>query len=336
MSKINWKDPGHVLAVFGILLQIVALLFSEFRTFVAEEWDYWLLVVAVLMSSSWGLSLQYRNFLLRGKYDRWEGIKQIKYGHVEYRPFLCYYEDTKKPYGVGLRILEYMLGKGFLIDCGYASSWNNLLDGLQRDKFDIVATPLFETRTRLRKVAFSTPIFFADIGVYMRKGSFNGGDALTHHELEGFLKSNARGMKALFIPGEISHKMVGKYLKSIGKSMALQGERPSVHSLFEGLIERESDIVFAERFVADSVKEVKDEEVVNVLAPKELLYPVGFAMRRQDHVLRNYINIKLMELDDEHPTRLMGFIADELDRHDEFKWIGSGQVPEYFPRKKPI
>jgi hypothetical protein len=111
-----------------------------------------------------------------------------------------------------------------------------------------------------------------------------------------------------------------------------------ISDLIKNLIDHnhKADIVFAERFLAESLKEVKSGEVINVLKPKELLYPVGFAMRRNDYVLRNYVNIKLMELDDKTPNRLIGFLINELRTHQGFEWINTKNALEYFVREKGI
>lgn len=346
MFKINWKDPGHVMGVGSILATLILgifplLLSQEFRDLMAKSWGYWLLGIMVLLVLSWAISLRHENSLLKGKltrskYDRWERIKAIKYGHVMYRPFLDHDPVTHKPCGVGPRILEELLRDNGLVHYKDESSWGNMFNGLLSGEFDIIATPLFETRTRLKDVAFSRPIFFADIGIFVRKESFIGAIGLTHNKAVGYLKSIEATSKTKFIPGEISQKMIKKYLENIGTSEPLTTAKPLVHDLFDCLTDHSTDIVFAERFFARNISSVASGEVVNILKPKELLYPVGFAMRKQDYILRNYINIKLMELDDKHPKRLLGFIVEEVRKHVGFNWVNEDNASEYFVKEKNV
>ncbi len=348
MRKINWKDHGQVLAVASILItilsSIVGLVVSaeEFRDFVAEYWAYWLLVIALLLSLSWGVSLRHKILLLREKSDvtlfrRFEQLRGIRYGHVRYYPFMDYTKPRNEPTGVGLRVLEELFGPGVLVAHRDGSTWANVIDRLVQGDFDIIATPLFETRERSRKVAFSSPMFFADIGVYVRKPLANEKQSFTLNEMKDRLVVLSTRFHAEVIVGEISEKMVKKYLRIPNKRVTrLPPEEVQISNLFQNLVahDRSGDIVFAERLFAEFLPEVQEGKVVNILKPKELLYPWGFAMRKQDNVLRHYINIKLMELDDKHPKRLLGFIVEEVRNHPGFDWVTEDNASEYFVREK--
>jgi hypothetical protein len=250
-----------------------------------------------------------------------------------------YEPHNHKPTGVGLRVLGELFGTNVLIANPDGSTWANMIDRLVNGDFDIIATPLFETRERSRRVAFSNPIFFADIGVYVRKELANGTIPFTFSRAKDQLRVISRDIHAEVIVGEISEKMVEKFL-AIGDERItyLPPAEAHVSNLFRNLLDhsRRADIVFAERFFAESLPEVSTGSVVNILKSKELLYPVGFAMRREDYILRNYVNIKLMELDDKHPNRLMGFIINELRAHQGFEWIDMNNALEYFVREKNV
>src|SRR5262249_25258988 len=102
----------------------------------------------------------------RGPWQRWEDIKILRYGHVDYSPFLTYKYD--EPVGFGVELLTRLL-EGTEIKLEPAenrSAWDTVIDDLQAGKFDVVATPLFQTFERSKKVYFTTPIFYCDIGLY--------------------------------------------------------------------------------------------------------------------------------------------------------------------------
>ena len=349
MSWINWEDRGHVLAVIGLIATLVLgipglLLSADFRNFAAEHWAYLLFMLVVLILLYWVRLLCRANALLNVRFSnprfgRFEQLTRVEYGHVRYYPFMDYERPNHKPTGVGLRVLGELFETNVLSANPDASTWGDMIDRLIKGDFDIIATPLFETRERSRRVAFSTPLFFADIGIYLRKEDANGNVPFALSRAKDQLKVLARTIHAEVIIGEISEKMINKYVAIPDERITyLSSGQAEVSNLFRNLLDhnRRADVVFAERFFADSSPEVKSGRAVNILRAKELLYPVGFAMRREDYVLRNYINIKLMELDDREPNRLMGFIINELKSHPGFEWIDLNNALDYFVREKSV
>lgn len=142
-------------------------------------------ILTVLIAIWWIFSLRSENAKLKGRlsepqYRRFEELSHVRYGHVPYYPFLDYEKKSHKPYGIGLRVLDEMFGHDVLSANPDSSSWENMIDKLIGGDFDIIATPLFETQERSRKVAFSNPIFFADIGIYMRSKDVNGDRPFLH------------------------------------------------------------------------------------------------------------------------------------------------------------
>ncbi len=76
-----------------------------------------------------------------------------------------------------------------------------------------------------------------------------------------------------------------------------------------GEVECKSNIVFAEMYQAQKADAFQENKVVNILAPHQLLYPVSFAVRKEEHILKNYINIKLSNLD---RSDMINIIINEL------------------------
>ena len=62
---------------------------------------------------------------------------------------------------------------------------------------------------------------------------------------------------------------------------------------------RTGDFIFLEVFKAKNVmKNSSGINVINILKDCELLYPVSFVVKKEDTVLKNFINIRLMEMRD--------------------------------------
>src|SRR5205085_1949159 len=66
---------------------------------------------------------------------------------------------------------------------------------------------------------------------------------------------------------------------------------------------------------------------------KEVLYPVSFALRKSDYVLKNFINLKLLEIEESMPDGILGIVYDELCKHDEYKHYTFADVKRYFVRE---
>lgn len=54
------------------------------------------------------------------------------------------------------------------------------------------------------------------------------------------------------------------------------------------------------------------QKLHNILKPKQILYPVSFAMRKGEHDLRRYMNLKLLELDRDPKNGILDLIKKEL------------------------
>jgi ABC-type amino acid transport substrate-binding protein len=275
------------------------------------------------------------------KFVRFEAINTIVYGHIEYYPLVYYVFGDDMPRGIGIRLIEQIFGEGVISKHPKRGRWDDLVEKLSRGEYDIVATPLYETQSRSKLVSFCSPIFFSDIGIYVKKDGkwFKGREknSLKFGEATEILR-NLRDLKLTAIEGELSGKMILKHLQ-VEKSKVnwLGRDEASVSGLIGSLESKEmpSDVVFAEVFQAELTNPVKSGSVINLLENKQLLYPVSFAIRKQEYVLRHFINLKLAEIDEEYPGGILGFILDELKKHPDFQGFDLDQIRRYFVREKP-
>ena len=282
------------------------------------------------------------------KYKRFEKIDRIIYGHIEYPPLLYY--KRSEPNGIGVKLLEKIFeGK---IDKERKINWNEIETALPersvptKYSIDLIATPLFETKDRSKKLLFCSPIFFSEVGIYINsKGKLNKhiNGKLSFSGAIELIKKFSPELRAAYIEGEISEKMVNKYFKNdkpyesipehkikrfLIKSVEISDLIKAVDKAVDnGNIEPidinsnvvsdiASDFVFAETYQANNTEAVRSKSVINILYPKELLYPVSFAVRKEEYILKNYINLKLLELDSNTPYGILGIIADVIASSD--------------------
>lgn len=248
------------------------------------------------------------------KYKRFEDIKSLKYGFIEYSPFFWKERDTHK--GIGIEVLETIFDNKIKLErykysYGEDSNWDNIFKDLEERKFDIIITPLFETRSRLysHNIIYCSPIFYSNIGLYISNDSLNGLDQSKKSFIDAmtFVKKyiDERKWKPEILKGEIAEAIAKKYnLISKIQMPEFSKTKTAKDSDFNSILENMSsgsnefgDFTFMEVFKAESIiKNNSNIKVTNILKNNELLYPVSFVLRKEDTVLRNLINIRLLEL----------------------------------------
>jgi ABC-type amino acid transport substrate-binding protein len=368
-ARTKQWEWGIVLAIAGIVIAILVVFIQPFITkeLLMQAFAYatvsWigvclalmilgLMIVAIRQSRKIASLSKRLSVEEVSNFGRWP-IKEVVYGHIAYRPLL-YYDQYEEPLGVGITLLKKIFWNHKIVGSGERALWSNLVENLTSNQYDIVATPIFETRERSKQIAFCSPIFYSDIGMYVKRASesdqkinikIRKGSALAL----GNIPSNSQSfedaiaifsdmkLKITAIEGEISGKMSLKYLGLKREDIKwLKPETASVRLLIEavnGENKMECDVVFAEVFQAEQTIPVKRGEVINILRPKEVLYPVSFAVRKQDYTLKHYINLKLLEIEETTPNGILGIIWDELKTQKEYAHYTFDDIRRYFVRE---
>lgn len=258
-------------------------------------------------------------------FKRFENITEIRYGHIDYPPLL-YHDEQGNPHGIGIEILKKIFHKNGFVNDQLLMYWDdidNLLneeseENLGRYRIDIIATPIFETNERAQKVGFTSPIFFSEIGLYYSKESEVLNDLQPPMTFEKAIKkiSYFRGIKFCVVDGELSERMVRKYFPdhyNNKECTKYKKDKMKIPELLGMVYEGKSDLAFVETFQADLLTKYKDK-LINLLGPKQLLYPVAFALRKEDYILRRYINLKLLELDFCTDNGVLDLVKQELEK----------------------
>jgi len=240
-------------------------------------------------------------------YKRFEQIPRVRYGHIEYPPLLDHTRQGE-PIGIGITILKEIFRGNGIEKHDTRMFWEEIETLLyemdpespKNYKIDIIATPIFETNDRAQKVSFTSPIFYSEIGLYYSKNNplFRSLHPMTLDHAIAQIRGRGNDIKFHVIEGELSERMVKKYFSDqLTKNYyAHKSGSMKVPELIKYIAKGNCDVAFVETFQADLQTNFSDT-VVNLLRPNQLLYPVAYAMRREDYVLRRYINLKLMEID---------------------------------------
>jgi hypothetical protein len=262
---------------------------------------YYLLVGMLLVGICASIYIMSRYVIIYRKIERkrWNEIKSVKLGYISYYPFYVQGENT----GFGPFILDRILGEDVTKFCAAPSSWDDILPNLGK-KFELFATPLLETFERSRKCDFTAPLFYSNIGLYTSIKTaemFNLSDMSLHSVVE-WINSLKCDLKILYIKGELSQKRASKLRKELNKrralSVRLEKSEDDVLTTLKMIANNNEEhqgfhyLMFSESFHARRANAV----VKNILMEKELLYPVCYAVRSGDYVLRTRINIGLLGL----------------------------------------
>jgi Bacterial extracellular solute-binding proteins, family 3 len=237
---------------------------------------------------------------LRG---RWETVTKITYGHLAYKPFLDY-DDKDDPIGLGVdwlkQLLDYSLeGRTVVLD-NYpdGGTWGNIFQGLIDKAYDVVATPLFATFDRSRQVAFTTPLFFSNVGLYVSKttSQLPAWGNIKTSDLKSAI-AQAGKLEFLGVKGEISEKLAKKYFDKDKDTIQVSSGKVVPKNLFKDIAGTKvpQGALFCESYYAHLQPLVQSGEVVNVLPRHQILYPVCFAVRLGDYQLLNLLNVRLLE-----------------------------------------
>ncbi len=105
-------------------------------------------------------------------YNRVMQQGKIRCGYSIYNPGCLKDANTGKLSGIGVDTLE-MVAKnlGLKVEWTEEVGWGTMIEGLQTNRYDMIATPVWATSDRARVVDFSKPLFFSPVCAYVKAGN---------------------------------------------------------------------------------------------------------------------------------------------------------------------
>ena len=313
-KKWNWmvnkvKENKTIFAVMGLLFTVITGLFVNWlyeHGFTVLKENIMLVIVVIVVIAVYFSVIFFCKTEKKPKqeYPRFEDIsgrlKDIKFGFINYSPYFLN-TDTGKS-GIGFEVLEKIFsvfGNENISDEVYVpiDEWDDIFKGLKNKDYDIVATPLYETRTRIydeSKVSFCIPIFYANIGLYMSKSNNKNiqENSLTFKEV----KEQQQKFTFAYFEKEVSESIMSKVTK---KGEKISSNQITHLDLLKKINDENSDcnIVAMEVSKANMLSTQNPSlGLINILQDKQILYPVSFVVRKADTALRNFLNLRIIEL----------------------------------------
>ncbi len=104
-------------------------------------------------------------------YDRVMRSGKIRCGYVLYSPGCVKDANTGKLSGIGIDTIQ-MVAKNLGLEAEFTEEvgWGPMLEGLQTNRYDMIATPIWTNANRARLVDFGRPIYYSPIFVWVKAG----------------------------------------------------------------------------------------------------------------------------------------------------------------------
>jgi hypothetical protein len=135
------------------------------------------------------------------------------------------------------------------------------------------------------------------------------------------------------VEGELNSKLSSRRLSSIVTLNIIHNQPFEVISAISGLLDREnifhSDIVFCERAQAEKTEMFEDGKILNLLKDGQLLFPVCFAIRKNEDTLRKFADMRLLEIENSADGGLSSLIAQKAFETNQ---IGPDDARKFFRR----
>jgi len=220
-------------------------------------------------------------------YDRVMQRGSIRCSYAIYNPGCIKDPNTGKLSGIGVDAIELVAKKlGLTVDWTEEVGWGTMIEGLETNRYDLIATPVWATSDRARVATFSDPLYFSPVFTYVKAGN----KSLT-----------AGNLKALNSPKFSIASIDGATAEIIAREDYPEVRRVSLPQLsdFSQLMltvsSGKADATFSEP--ADAAVFMKSNpKAVEKIGEAVRIFPNCWLMRRGQSQFKNMINTVLMQL----------------------------------------
>jgi len=161
------------------------------------------------------------------------------------------------------------------------TKWGTFAAGLQSRQFDLVTAGTFASIPRAASVSFTKPIFYMGYGATVRKGDTR------FKTLEDI---DQKGVKVAVVQGSGGHEYVKRNFKNA--EIVILGTADLSASLVEVQAGR-ADVAVEDAWATQRYVQAHPQ-LVNLFADNPYnLQPIGWALRKDDHELRQFIDTAL-------------------------------------------
>lgn len=222
-------------------------------------------------------------------YDRVIRSGKLRCGYVVYNPGCIKDPNSGKLSGIGIEAIELVAEKlGLKVEWTEEVGWGTMIEGLETNRYDIVATPIWTNANRAKIVDFSHSLFYSPIYAYAKFGK----KVPSKTDLSWI---NDPAQKVATIDGETAEIIAREDFPKATKVSLPQ--LSDLSQLLLSVSSGKADVTFAEpAVVVDFLKH--NEGVVAPLAVEHPLrvFPNSWMFRRGQEELKSMLNTVLDQL----------------------------------------
>lgn len=169
-------------------------------------------------------------------YDRVVRTGKLRCAYVICPPACMKDPNSGKLSGVAIEAME-LLGKklGLTVEFPEEVGWSTALEGLQTNRYDIIATPLWTNADRAKIVGFSNPLCYNPVYAYVKKGQSN---------LKSVAAINSPDVKIATIDGDTSQVIAESDFPQAKRLAMVQST--DYASLMLSVASKKADVTFAD------------------------------------------------------------------------------------------
>jgi len=220
-------------------------------------------------------------------YDRVTQNGKLRCGYVLYNPGCMKDPNTGKLSGIGVEVLEKVCEKlGIELVWAEEVGWGSMLEGLQTNRYDLIATPVWTNANRAKLVDFSKPLYYSPVLAYVKAGDKRFADTES---------LNNEKVRIATIDGETAEVIAASDFPK-AKKVSLP-QLTDVSQLLLTVSTGKADVTFAEPTVGAAYSKSNANSIDAIKGiPPVRVFPNCWTFRRGQYEFREMIDTVLDEL----------------------------------------
>lgn len=236
-------------------------------------------------------------------YDRVFNGGTIRACYFDYPPYSIKDPNTGKLSGVFVDILNKAADNmGLKVDWNAEVGWGELIEALNSDRCDVVASGVWSNSTRGKSAEFTVPVYYTPINAYARTDDhrFDGGVSI----------ANDKKYKIATIDGETAQVVAASRFPN-AQTLQLP-QLTDISQMLLNVVDGKADISFVEPIVANAFLKNNPGKIKNITPAKPLVaYGNVMLVKKGEFKLKSSLDNALNELLDN------GYVDGVLDGYEE-------------------
>ena len=234
-------------------------------------------------------------------YERVMSTGVIRCGYVTYPPGCIKDANTGKLNGIFVDAIQKASeNMGLKVEWAEEVGWGSMIEGLKSDRYDLVCSPVWANASRGKQAAFSVPLFFSGIGIYVRANDtrFDGSPE----------RINSPTIRVATVDGEMSD-IIARSDFALASRVS-HPQLSDVGQLLLDVADGKADATFVEPYIAQLFEKSHPGALKNIVAAHPIrVFPNTMMLRIDEPELRSMLDTALAELLNS------GFVDESLRRY---------------------